>query len=186
MEEQKRVGIVVSSTRPGRICREIAEWVLEIVQADSPAEHTLVDLAEVNLPFLDEPGIPAYGQYVHEHTKSWSRLVSTYHGFVFVMPQYNWGYPAPLKNALDFLYTEWKDKPAGMITYGGHGGGKAADGLKVVLQGLHMRNTAINPALSITPQMLGEDGHFKDIAADFSEFVPAVQAMNAEIAQLMA
>jgi NAD(P)H-dependent FMN reductase len=119
---QGRVAVVVGSTRPTRICPGIAEWVKNVAQHDSPLHYELVDLAEVNPPFLDEPLMAALGQYEHEHTRAWSRTVATFDGFIFVFPQYNWGYPAPLKNALDYLYVEWRDKPASFVTYGTRGG----------------------------------------------------------------
>ena len=112
------VAVVVGSTRPTRICAGIAAWVLTAAQQESVLHYELLDLAEVNLPFLDEPRKAALGQYEHEHTRAWSRLVSSYAGFIFVFPQYNWGYPAPLKNALDFLYHEWNGKPASFVTNG--------------------------------------------------------------------
>lgn len=71
----------------------------------------IIDLAEINLPFLDEPEIPAMGNYQKTHTKQWSNLISQYDGFVLLFPQYNWGYPAVIKNALDYLYEEWQHKP---------------------------------------------------------------------------
>jgi NAD(P)H-dependent FMN reductase len=71
-----------------------------------PLQYELIDLAEINLPFLDEPLKAGLRQYEHEHTRAWSELISGYDGFLFVFPQYNWGYPAPPKNALDFLYYE--------------------------------------------------------------------------------
>jgi NAD(P)H-dependent FMN reductase len=99
---QRNVGVIVGSTRPQRICKEIAQWVFAVAQDASPLEYGLIDLADVALPFLDEPLMAALGSYQHEHTKRWSELVQSYDGFVFVMPQYNWGYTAVLKNALDF------------------------------------------------------------------------------------
>ncbi len=106
-----RIAVVIGSTRPTRICADIARWILRNAQEDSPLHYEIVDLAEVNLPFLDEPLKAALHEYAHEHTVQWSRTVSSYDGFIFVFPQYNWGYPAPLKNALDYLYIEWRDKP---------------------------------------------------------------------------
>ena len=90
-----RVAVVVGSTRPTRICPGIARWVLQAAQEESLLRYELIDLAEVNLPFLDEPLKAALGKYKHEHTKAWSRVVSSFDGFIFVFPQYNWGYPAP-------------------------------------------------------------------------------------------
>jgi NAD(P)H-dependent FMN reductase len=78
--------------------------------------YELVDLALVNLPLLDEPLTAALRQYEHGHTRAWSRTISSYDGFAFVFPQYNWGYPAALKNAVDFLYVEWNNEPAACVT----------------------------------------------------------------------
>jgi NAD(P)H-dependent FMN reductase len=66
--------------------------------------YEIVDLQGWHLPFGDEPGIPAQGVYGHDHTRAWSAKVAAADGFIFVTPQYNWGYPAPLKNARDHLY----------------------------------------------------------------------------------
>src|ERR1700712_5603892 len=117
----KTIAFIPGSTRPRRISRQISEWIMSTSAFPPTVKRELVDLAEWNLPMLDEPGIPAYGQYVHEHTKAWSRAISAYDGFVFVTPQYNWGYPAPLKNAIDYLYAEWQGKPAVIVSYGFHG-----------------------------------------------------------------
>jgi NAD(P)H-dependent FMN reductase len=97
----------------------------------------------------DEPGIPSRGDYALGHTRAWSRKISEGDAFVFVTPQYNWGYPAPLKNALDHLYKEWSGKPAMIVTYGGHGGGKCADQLRQVLAGMHMAPVATMPGFSL-------------------------------------
>lgn len=113
-----RIAVVIGSNRPKRICPEIAEWVRATAERGSSLTFELLDLGAVALPFLDEPAMAALGEYVHEHTRGWSGLVSSYDGFVFVFPQYNWGYPAVLQNALDYLYAEWRDKPAALVTYG--------------------------------------------------------------------
>jgi NAD(P)H-dependent FMN reductase len=152
---------------------------------DDALDFEIVDLREIGLPFLDEPETAARGDYAHEHTRAWSRLVSSYDAFVLVFPQYNWGYPAVLKNALDFLYAEWRDKPVGLVTYGTRGGGRAATALQMVLQGLHMRNTATNPALATHPTQFADDATFVDIAAAFAKFAPDVLAMSRELAALI-
>lgn len=83
--------------------------------------------------------MPEQHQYEHEHTRAWSRTIAGYDGFVFVFPQYNWGYPGVLQDALDYLFQEWHDKPASFLTYGTRGGSKAAEQFSSVLAGLHMR-----------------------------------------------
>src|SRR5580693_917161 len=107
-----RIAVVIGSTRPNRICPGIAEWFRDAAQRSSPLRYELVDLQDINLPFLDEPFMAALGRYEHEHTREWSGIVNSFDGFIFVFPQYNWGYPGVLKNALDFLYAEWGGKPA--------------------------------------------------------------------------
>jgi NAD(P)H-dependent FMN reductase len=177
--------VVIGSNRPGRICPEIAAWVQRALRATQLLEVELVDLKEIDLPFLDEPIMASRGRYEHEHTVRWSELVRSYHGFVFVFPQYNWGYPAVLKNALDFLYDEWADKPAGLVTYGSRGGGLAATQLKQVLQGLHMRSTETNIALKTNETMASDDGNFHGIDAAFVDYVPQATALSIELNHLV-
>lgn len=172
MEDVKRVAVVVASSRPTRICPGIASWIQRALQdapgheaSDATVRYESIDLAEIDLPFLDEPIIPALGQYQHEHTKAWSKLVDSYHGFVFVLPQYNWGYPAILKNALDFLYSEWNNKPATYATYGNHGGPLAAQQIQQVLAGLHMRLLDDHLEITITFDDFTNEGQVKDLDA---------------------
>ena len=88
----------------------------------------ILDLAEINLPFLDEPHHPKLGRYTKPHTLAWANDIDTADALVIVTPEYNGGFPAPLKNALDFLHAEWPNKALGMVSYGGglSGGAGAA------------------------------------------------------------
>lgn len=133
-----RVAVIIGSTRPGRICPGVAQWVRDELADHSPLTYELVDLAAIDLPFLDEPLMAALHAYAQPHTVAWSHLIDSFGGFVFVFPQYNWGYPAVLKNALDFLYDEWKEKPASMVSYGTRGGNRGIAQLGSVLRGLEM------------------------------------------------
>ena len=178
------IGIIIGSNRPKRICRVVAEWVLKGMQHEG-LNLELIDLAEINLPFLDEPEIPACHNYQKEHTKSWSKVVSGYDGFVLVFPQYNWGYPAVLKNALDFLYDEWAGKPVSIMCYGRHGGFQGTLAMKLVTQGLDMYNMSTNPALHIEESMFDEQGQFKDIDADFARYEVPLQAVSSEFVNLL-
>jgi NAD(P)H-dependent FMN reductase len=184
----KRVAVVVASTRPTRICPGISTWLQRELrsahEASSPVglvQYGSIDLAEVNLPFLDEPLIPALGQYQHEHTKAWSRTVSGYDGFVFVLPQYNWGYPAVLKNALDFLFEEWDDKPVTFATYGTHGGSMAAAQLQTVLAGLHMRELDDHLEIVITLDDLDRDWQVKDLEAVLAPYREHVRRIDRQL-----
>jgi NAD(P)H-dependent FMN reductase len=159
----QRIAVVIGSTRPTRICADIAAWTREAIQDGSELAYELIDLAQVNLPFLDEPLKAALHEYEHEHTRIWSRLVQSYDGFLFVFPQYNWGYPGVLKNALDYLYEEWHDKPASFLTYGTRGGNKAADQFTTVMHGLHMRVTDDHVEAVITDEDVDGDWQLKDV-----------------------
>lgn len=115
--------IILASTRPGRKGPLMASWIYEMAIMYEGFEVSLLDLAIINLPFFDEPLHPRLKQYEHEHTKNWSNLIDSADAFVIVTPEYNYGYPAPLKNALDFLYNEWNYKPVAFVSYGGQAGG---------------------------------------------------------------
>jgi NAD(P)H-dependent FMN reductase len=128
-----KLQVVVGSTRPGRIGRTVAEWVAREGGHHGAFDVEIVDLAEIGLPLLDEPEHPALGRYVHQHTKDWSAIVSRGDAFVFVIPEYNHGYNAATKNAIDYLHREWRDKAVGLVSYGGVAAGtRAAQALKPV------------------------------------------------------
>jgi NAD(P)H-dependent FMN reductase len=146
--------VILGSTRAGRLCAKMAAWVVGIARASTHLHYEVVDLLDWHLPADDEPGIPALGSYAQEHTRAWSRKVASAAGIVFVTPQYNWGYPAPLKNAIDHLYQEWTGKPLVIVTYGGHGGNKCAAQLRQVAEGLHMRTVKTMPAIELTEAMI--------------------------------
>ena len=115
--------IIVASTRPGRVGKPVADWFLGVAKAHGKLDVSLLDLAEVALPLLDEPAHPRQRAYQHAHTKAWSAAVDGADAFVIVTPEYNFGAPAPLVNALDYLFHEWAYKPVGFVSYGGASGG---------------------------------------------------------------
>jgi NAD(P)H-dependent FMN reductase len=177
----QRIAVVIGSTRPQRICRDIAEWVRDAADRDGLLSYELVDLAEIDLPFLDEPLKAALGEYQHEHTRAWSRTVSSYSGFVFVFPQYNWGYPAPLKNALDFLYHEWHGRPAASVTYGTRGGNRGAQQLHSVLEGLHMRPLEDRIEIAIADDDVDEAWQLRDLDAALRPYLEQVRRLDAQL-----
>jgi len=157
----------------------------DIAQEGSPLTYELIDLAEVNLPLLDERLKAALHQYEHEHTRAWSRVVSSYGGFVFVFPQYNWGYPAPLKNAVDFLYLEWAGKPAGCVTYGTRGGNKGAAQFREVLNGLHMRALDEDVEIVITDDDLDDSWQLKDLHATMRPYREQTRRIDAQMVETL-
>ncbi|GII59481.1 reductase [Planotetraspora thailandica] len=144
-----KLEIIVASTRPSRVGLSIGKWTEEVAAEHGGfSEIELIDLAEVNLPFMNEPNHPRLGQYVHQHTRDWSAKVAEADAFVFVMPEYNYGYNAELKNAIDYLHKEWQYKPVGLVSYGGIAGGtRAAQMIKQVVTTLRM--TPLFEAVSI-------------------------------------
>ncbi|KAF9197626.1 hypothetical protein BGZ49_001852 [Haplosporangium sp. Z 27] len=155
----RKIALVTCSTRNPRINPYITNYVHSILNVNTPENVSLhiIDIADQSLPMYDEPTIPSKlplddptPHYKHEHTRKWSAVVRGFDAFIFVTPQYNWSIPASLKNALDFLYNEWKNKPAAIVSYGGHGGVKAADHLRGILAGLRMKAADTAPALKLT------------------------------------
>ncbi len=134
-----RIGIVIGSTRPGRVGEGVAQWVHKRATDREDAIFEILDLADFDLPHVDEP-VPAAmsDDYQHEHTKRWARAVEACDGFVFVVPEYNHSMNGALKDALDFLYREWKNKAAGFVGYGLVGGTRAVEQLRLVLAELHI------------------------------------------------
>lgn len=183
--ERNRVAVVIGSTRPGRISGGIAEWFLNTAQSGSSLKYELIDLAAVNLPFLDEPVMAAERHYLHEHTRAWSELVSSFDGFIFVFPQYNWGYPAPLKNALDFLYWEWRDKPVSFVTFGTRGGSRAAAQIQGVFQGLHMVELTDHLEVVISEDDVDEQWQLKDLDVLLSPYRQQARAIDGEMAAVL-
>ncbi|OSC71759.1 NADPH-dependent FMN reductase [Streptomyces sp. 4F] len=133
-----KIAVILGSTRPGRNGKAVADWVMDRAGARTAAEYELVDLADHPLPLLDEPVPAARRQYRNEHTKAWAATIAAYDGYVFVTPEYNHGYPASLKLAIDYVYSEWRAKPVGFVSYGGMAGGqRAVEQLRQVFAELH-------------------------------------------------
>jgi NAD(P)H-dependent FMN reductase len=121
-----KLSVIIASTRPGRVGLPVGKWFLERAKSHGRFEVELLDLKEINLPLLDEPKHPRGGQYQHAHTQAWSERVKAADAFAIVSPEYNFGTPPALVNALDYLYNEWNYKPAGFVSYGGISGGLRA------------------------------------------------------------
>jgi NAD(P)H-dependent FMN reductase len=111
--------IILASTRPGRVGLPVAEWFAQFAATDDRFDVELVDLAKLALPLLDEPNHPRLRDYTQGHTIAWSETVDAADAIVFVTAEYNHGYPAALKNAIDYLHHEWRLKPLGFVSYGG-------------------------------------------------------------------
>jgi NAD(P)H-dependent FMN reductase len=144
-----KIAIILGSTRPGRIGESVAKWALEVASKRTDAEFELVDIADYDLPLLDEPVPPSMGQYSKEHTKRWAAKIDSFDAFVFVTPEYNHGVPAALKNALDFIFKEWNNKSAGFVSYGSAYGARAVESLRLVMGELMIADVRNQVLLSL-------------------------------------
>jgi NAD(P)H-dependent FMN reductase len=169
--------IVVASVRPGRVGLPIAKWVEEVTQSNSDFDIDFADLAEINLPFMDEPAHPMAREYTKPHTIAWSERVDAADAFIFVTPEYNHSFSPALKNAMDFLKHEWDHKPVGFVSYGGSSSGtRGVAALDSVLGALGMRK--VSPTIDIS----GPWNHLSNgtFAADERQ----VETLIAQLAQL--
>jgi NAD(P)H-dependent FMN reductase len=150
--------IVIASTRPGRVGLPVAQWFEQAAIQHGGFDVELVDLAEVALPFFDEPNHPRLRRYQHQHTKDWSLTVDRADAFVFVTPEYNYGFNAVLKNAIDFLHHEWQHKPVGFVSYGGVAAGtRAVQMLKQVVTTLKMVPVFASVNIPFVAQFLDDE-----------------------------
>lgn len=144
-----KIAIVTGSTRPNRNNIAVARWAFDLASKRRDAKFELVDIADYHLPLLDEPLPPVFGRYSHEHTKRWAAKIASFDGYVFVTPEYNHGTSAALKNAIDYLYTEWNHKAAGFVAYGGRGGVAAVEQLRLVMANLLVADVTAQVTLSL-------------------------------------
>jgi NAD(P)H-dependent FMN reductase len=144
-----RVAIILGSTRPGRNGEAAAKWVYDIAGKRTDAEFEYVDIKDYNLPLLDEPNSALMRQYTKEHNKTWSAKIDSFDAYVFVTAEYNHGIPGALKNAIDFLYNEWNNKVAAFVSYGGVGGVRSVEQLRLVMAELQVATVRAQVALSL-------------------------------------
>ncbi|GII79774.1 FMN reductase [Sphaerisporangium rufum] len=149
-----RIAVILGSTRPGRRGAAVARWIVaeagrhpDAVAGDVVVEP--VDLADFDLPLLDEPSPARFGDYRNPHTRRWSEAVASFDGFVFVTPEYNHSMPAALKNAIDYLCEEWQDKAAGFVGYGADGGVRAIEHLRPVMAELRVADVQAQVTLGL-------------------------------------
>ncbi|TDK58760.1 NADPH-dependent oxidoreductase [Bacillus salipaludis] len=141
--EKLKIGIILGSTRQGRVSPQVGEWVKGIADKRGDADYEIVDIAQFNLPFVfttagDEPGL-----------KTWSEKLASLDGFVFIVAEYNHSITGALKNALDSARDEWNNKAAGIVSYGSTGGARAAEHLRGICGELLIADVRVHPTLSL-------------------------------------
>ncbi len=152
-----KLKIVTSSVRQGRKGPIITDWVAEQTRKHENFSVEILDLKEINLPMMDEPNHPSLQKYEYEHTKRWSATIDDADAFIFVTAEYDYNYPAPLRNALEYLYKEWGYKAAGIVSYGGVSAGtRAGNSLKSDLSTFNMVPLATGVHLPFFTQFIKE------------------------------
>jgi len=137
------IGIILGSTRQGRVSPQVGEWVKGIADKRGDVNYEIVDIADFKLPFLfttdgSEPGIAAWGE-----------KIDSLDGFVFIVQEYNHSITGALKNALDTAQAQWNNKAAGIVSYGSTGGARAAEHLRGILGELAVADIRTHPTLSL-------------------------------------
>lgn len=141
--EKLNIGIILGSTREGRVSPQVGAWVKELGDKRGDANYTIIDIADYNLPLLGEPGKDASGAV------AWAEAIGKQDGFVFIVQEYNHSITGALKNALDYVRDEWNNKSAGIVSYGSVGGARAAEHLRGILGELSVADVRVHPALSL-------------------------------------
>lgn len=135
-----KIKVILGSTRPQRMSEKVGKWMAEQVKKKSEVEVEILDLREYPMPFLDEaiPPIALNRKYSNEIVQKWSAKIAEGDAFIVIAPEYNHGYPAVLKNAIDVLYSEWSKKPMGFVGYGSVAGARSIEQLRQVIVQLEM------------------------------------------------
>lgn len=135
------IGIILGSTREGRVSPQVGQWVEDIANKRGDANYTIIDIADYQLPLLGTAEAPG--------ATEWSKAVAAQDGFVFIVQEYNHSITGALKNALDYLRDDWHNKAAGIVSYGSVGGARAAEHLRGILGELLVADVRVHPALSL-------------------------------------
>lgn len=178
-KDRTRIHVVICSTRPSRIGPAIAQWFVRAAEPYAAADLRLIDLADFALPLFDEPKHPRLRQYAQDHTLRWSASVDQADAFVFVTPEYNYGPPPSLLNAMTYLVHEWKYKPLAFVSYGGVSGGLR--GVQVTKQvATTLRMVPILEAVVIpgVPSHLSAEGAFVPDAQQEAAVVPLLEELG--------
>lgn len=170
MNQPIKIKIILGSTRQSRFSDKPGEWILAEVQKADGVETELLDLRDYPMPFYDAPMSPAMvkdGEYPNDIVRQWAAKVKDADAFIVVTPEYNHGISGVLKNAFDSVYAEWNNKPIGFVSYGGVGGARSVEHLRLVAIELQM--APIRNAIHIPGgpwNLLDERGNLKSGAFD--------------------
>ncbi|WP_439656023.1 NADPH-dependent FMN reductase [Lentzea sp. HUAS TT2] len=162
-EPPLHLALIIGSTREGRFGTTVAGWVLEHVQQRGDVTVDVIDLAEVPLPTVQQSVPVITGVYPSPDVQAFAQRIGAADGFVVVTPEYNHGYPASLKLAIDSVYVEWNAKPVAFVSYGGlAGGSRAVEQLRQVFAELHATTIRETICFAMAHSQFGQDGRLLD------------------------
>ena len=173
--------IIVSSTRPNRIGPAVTQWVSAQVDP-TQWEVKVLDLAAIDLPFMDEEDMPRNGNYAKAHTRAWASEIFESDAIVVVTPQYNRSFPAPIKNAIDYLFAEWHAKPVAIVGYGWSGGVDARADLTRIFT--HVEADVVGDLGLTFPEQLTPAGSVAQDTPAQSELRELLDALHAKVLDL--
>jgi NAD(P)H-dependent FMN reductase len=138
--DRLKIKVILGSTRPNRFGEQAAQWIFDKAKQRSGLDVELLDLRDFPMPFFEEPMPPGLAKdgYTHPVVTRWREKIREADGFIIASPEYNHGYPAVLKNALDYVYFAWNRKAVGFVSWGGLGGGRCVEQLRGVAIELDM------------------------------------------------
>jgi NAD(P)H-dependent FMN reductase len=142
MDRNLKIGIILGSSREGRVSPSIGDWVIEIARKNLEADFEIVDVVDYNLPFYGENNI-------QDPVNKWNEKIKSLDGFIFITPEYNHSITGSLKNAIDHAYENWFNKAAGIVSYGFGGGARAAEHLRGILGAIAIADVQTHPMLSM-------------------------------------
>jgi NAD(P)H-dependent FMN reductase len=173
---QPHVQIIVGSVREGRMSGPVARWVANRFETEFGRLAEVIDLRDWPLPPFDIAEPPAMGLYPSRLQRAWATTISRADAFVFVIPEYNHGYPSVLKNALDWIFAEWKDKPVAFVSFGNANGSRAIEQMKQVI--CELRMVAVEPAVALHPHRQVTNGRYLGTADDDAKLSKTLAEMT--------
>lgn len=175
-----KIKLIIGSTRQNRVGVHVADWLVKTAK-EADIELEVLDLQKIALPNFDAAIPPSYVPTQTEEGKAWQASIAEADGFVFLTPEYNRSIPASLKNAIDYLVDEWKDKSAAIVSYGYVDGGKSATShLQDIISWLKINNLGDEMAVSFNRETLDESGAFNDADETFADIKePFIEALHA-------
>jgi NAD(P)H-dependent FMN reductase len=172
------ISVIVGSTRQGRFSEKPAQWIFEHLKKRSDVDTRLLDLRDFPMPFFDQamsPAWPGRPPYENEVVRKWTAAIGASDGFIVVAPEYNYGPPAVLKNALDWVYPEWNRKAIAFVSFGGVGGARSVQQLRetaIELQLAPIRSSVHIPVATLMAHFQGGD-----VAKGLAELEKPAQVM---------